>query len=154
MLPKLRLAAPIASCPGVTPVPLTDALNICGTELARVLKRDKREDVPWVVAIEIVPACAPLCAGVNVTVKFVLCPAASVRGSAAPLIVKLEGLMEACVMVRDVPPELIKAPEIVCCVPMATLPKLKEAGWMVSAPEVGAGVGVGEDVEVGVTAVP
>lgn len=97
-------------------------------DFAVALKRENREVVPWVVAIEIMPACAPLCAGVNVTVKFVLCPAASVRGSAAPLMAKLEGLMEACVMVRDVPPELVKVPEMVCCVPMATLPKLKDAG--------------------------
>jgi hypothetical protein len=71
--PKLRLAGVAVSAPGVVAVPVSAAEMLA---LA----------VSEVTSIE--PAAAPVDAGLNVTVKTVLCPAESVMGRAGPLMLK------------------------------------------------------------------
>ena len=69
-LPKLRLVGFDPSAPGVTPVPDNGMVSV-GLEAFEV--------------IVTLPLALPDAAGVNVTLKVVLCPLVSVNGAMIPL---------------------------------------------------------------------
>ena len=76
--------------------------------------------------------------GAKVMVNVVLWPAARVTGSASPLIVKAELLMEAWETVTRVPPEFFRVAVFAMLCPTATVPNESEVGLTCMFPAVTA----------------
>jgi hypothetical protein len=91
-LPKLRLLGFDPKVPAVTPVPDNPIVSV-GLEAFEV--------------IVMLPLALAADAGVNVTLKVALCPAASVTGAVIPLKLNPVPLMPTCEIVTLVPPVLV-----------------------------------------------
>lgn len=113
-LPKARLVGFAASVPAVTPVPESGMLRL--------------ESEPVDVMLTL-PVTAPATVGEKSTVNDVLWPAVNVRGNVSPLKLNPVPLAVAAVIVRLVPPELVRLPVIDFEVPSCTFPKLKLDGF-------------------------
>lgn len=118
-LPKLSVAGLLASCPASTPVPESGIASVGfgAFEVSVTL-----------------PLAAPAVCGANVTLKVVLCPAATVAGVVIPLRVNPVPVIAACEIVTLVPPVLVTVSEAVCCEPTVTLPKSSLDGLLASDP--------------------
>ena len=97
MLPKLMLAGLAARLPGLTPVPESEIFN---------------EGFEALLLMTMLPLAAPAAPGVNLAVKFVLCPAERVKGTEIPLKLNPDPLAAAWLIVTLEDPLLVKL--IVC----------------------------------------
>ena len=89
---KPRLVGFDPNAPAATPVPDSGMLSV-GLDAFEV--------------IVILPLTLPAAAGVNVTLKFALCPAVSVTGALIPLKLKPDPLIPTCEIVTLEPPVLV-----------------------------------------------
>ena len=118
-MPKLMLGGVSATAPGLTAVPVIATATF---EFAAV-------DV-----IARLPVTGPAEAGVKVTWKVELWPAAMASGKVRPLILTPAPVAIACEMVALVPPEFVKVTVWLCVFPSVTLPKATLVGKMASCP--------------------
>jgi hypothetical protein len=118
-LPKLTLDWVAARVPAVTPLPESPMFKV---------------EFDALLEIETPPVTAPLLCGANAMLKFVLCPAARVRGKLIPLRLNPEPVAVAPVMVTLDPPELVKVWLAVWFLLSWTLPKLTLEGLALSDP--------------------
>src|SRR5260370_18294336 len=84
--------------------------------------------------METLPLALPVAEGANCALKVVFCPAASVRGTDKPVMLKPVPEVLAAEMVTLAVPELLNAKVCVPLPPTSTFPKLKLEGLAVSAP--------------------
>jgi hypothetical protein len=91
-LPKLRLAGFEVRAPGLTPVPLTGTVRFAAEAFEEMVS---------------VPDALPEVAGLKLTLKLVLCPAASVNGVVIPLRLNPLPLMPTSEIVALVPPAFV-----------------------------------------------
>ena len=82
---------------------------------------------------EIFPVAEPLACGANFTLKEILCPAASVKGTDNPFTLNSE-LVEVAEETVTFDPPAVNAAVKLLLVPTGTLPKLIVAGIIVSCP--------------------
>ena len=97
-LPKLKGVVPAISEPGVTAVPDKGTVRLVLEALLVIVS---------------VPVGEPEACGVNTTLKDLLAPAASVKGTVSPLRLKPVPVTVACVIFTDDPPELVRVSEMV-----------------------------------------
>jgi hypothetical protein len=119
MLPNERLDGFAESAPCATPVPDSGMLKL--------------ESDPFDVMVT-VPLADPLKVGANATLKDVLCPAVSVKGSDSPLRLNPAPLAAAAEMVRLVPPELVSVSLSDFDAFTCTLPNARDVGFAPKAP--------------------
>jgi hypothetical protein len=133
-LPKLNGAGAIARVPlaAAIPVPDRDSVAVLFDAL---------------LASDSVPDAAPLALGAKATLRETLCPEAMVIGSAAPLRVKRELLLEAEETVT-LAPEALTVMGCVAEVPTFTLPKFNGAGAIVNVPVTAVPVPAKDSVAV------
>jgi hypothetical protein len=74
------------------------------------------------------PVTLPVAAGAKATLKFAVCPTASVKGRVSPLVLKPAPVTVAWEIVRLALPELVRVTVWVFVVPTTTLPKLTLVG--------------------------
>jgi len=91
-------------------------------------------DIATLVCREMLPLSAPPTVGVKLTFAPTLCFGAKVTGKVSPLSANPLPFTEACVIVRLVPPVLVRMAGWVCVVPKGTLPRLMPAGFTLSKP--------------------
>jgi hypothetical protein len=119
---RLRVVGVTVSCPVVAvPVPDSGIVRV-GLEAVEVMVT-----LPVTLAAD---------AGVNVTVKLVLCPAVSAIGAVIPLRLNPVPLIATREIVTLEPPILVTVSDRDCLLPTVTLPKLRLAGAEVSCPRV------------------
>ena len=118
-LPKAWLDGLAVICPAETPVPESGIVSV-GFE-------------PFDVSVTL-PLPEPVACGAKITLKVVLCPAASVVGMANPLKLNPEPLTAAWEIVRLVPPVLVTVSETDSWLPTVTLPKASLVGLLERCP--------------------
>ena len=101
-MPKVRLEGLGLSAPRATPVADKGMFKL-GLDASEVTA--------------MLPLTAPTAAGANLTLKEVLCPALSVRGSVSPLTLIPLPVTEAAEMVTAEPPVLLKASDRLALLP-------------------------------------
>jgi len=119
--PKLKLGALAVSDPGVTPIPVTEAVSVALEAL---------------LAIERVDVLVPADCGAKTMAKDALWPADKVTGNPSPLTLYAPPEKLACVIVTLAPPALVNVAGKVWLLPTTTLPKLNEDGDIVNCPGV------------------
>ena len=116
-LPKLRAVGDSVNWPGVVLLPESGMLKF-GFEAFE--------------SSESVPLAVPLTVGANATLKVTLCPADKLCGRFNPLRLKPAPEVEACVIVKLEPPELVSVSSFARLVPTARVPKLILEGFGLS----------------------
>jgi hypothetical protein len=119
--PKLTLLGLADSVPGTTPVADNPTFSV---------------ELDALLVIVTLPVAVPAVLGENFTLKLVLCPPASVKGTLMPLTLKPAPLALTWEIVTLAPPEFVSVSDRVLLLLVCTLPKLKLAGLGVSWPGV------------------
>lgn len=120
-LPSARVVGATVSCPAAPPVPVPES----GTTK---VESDASE------MIVTFPFTAPADAGVNATLKVLLCPGVNVTGTVIPLTLNPAPLAVSEEIVELMPPTLVNVSDSVCVVDTGTLPKLRVVGFDTSVP--------------------
>ena len=120
-LPSASVVGATVSCPAAPPVPVPER----GTTKVE-------SDASEIIVTS--PFTAPVEAGLNETLKVLLCPGVNVTGTVIPLTLNPAPLAVSEEIVELMPPTLVRVSDRVCVLPTATLPKLRVVGFDTRVP--------------------